>query len=238
MISLLKKFKKTVITNSELIKKKTDEILWAQIFTSTIVDSTWLKNKSFSPGRWAVGYPVLYLLYRIYNDIKPRHILEFGLGESTKMLYQYGLSHQCDYTVFEHDQQWIDFFCQNNPIPSTHIFKTTLSMEVYKHAETRIYENMEQCIKGKKYDFINIDGPFGSPIYSRKQILNIVKKDHLKEDFIILMDDYDRLGEKNTIDDLREILNAKNIEFSEAIYSGEKDFIIICSPNYKFLCSL
>lgn len=66
-----------------------EEIRWGQIYNSTIAGSEWLKDQSVSPGRWAVGYNYLYILYRILNDVKPTNILELGLGQSTKLMAQY-----------------------------------------------------------------------------------------------------------------------------------------------------
>ena len=43
---------------SEKILKTQNEILWAQIFNSTIQSSAWFKDQSISPGRWAAGYPL------------------------------------------------------------------------------------------------------------------------------------------------------------------------------------
>lgn len=65
------------------------EILWANAFHDTIIDSEWLKSKTFSPGRWGVGYQYLYVLYRVLNEIKPRNILELGMGQTTRMIGQY-----------------------------------------------------------------------------------------------------------------------------------------------------
>ena len=38
-----------------------------------------LINLSFSPGRGAIGYPVMYVLYRVLNEFKPTSILELGI---------------------------------------------------------------------------------------------------------------------------------------------------------------
>lgn len=62
------------------------ENVWANIFNNTISNSPWLKDKSFSPGRWGVGYAYLYVMYRVLNEIRPRRILELGLGQSTRMI--------------------------------------------------------------------------------------------------------------------------------------------------------
>ena len=71
------------VSKANLIARENE---WAAIFNNTIHDSTWLKDRSFSPGRWAVGYQFLYVMYRILNEIKPERILELGLGQSTRML--------------------------------------------------------------------------------------------------------------------------------------------------------
>ena len=73
--------------------KKTDELNWSAIFNSAISGSSWFKKQSLYPGRWAAGYPFLYILFRVYNDIKPKRILEFGLGETSKLSYQYIEAH-------------------------------------------------------------------------------------------------------------------------------------------------
>lgn len=221
-----------------IIKRKTREILWANIFNNTITGSSWLKNQAFSPGRWAVGYPALYLLYRIYNEIHPRSILEFGLGETSKLLCQYSQAFDCDYTIVEHDEKWVAFFTGRNAVEPDRIFRANISRVAYKHARPYVYEGLSERIKGKKFDFIVIDGPFGTAKYSRTDILDIVKNDQLDEKFIIFMDDYQRGGEKNTIKDLTGIMKEKGIAFEKAVYKGEKDCLILCCPDYKFLCTL
>ncbi len=71
---------------SETSKRYSEEAVWAEIFNNTISNSTWLNDKTFSPGRWAVGYPAIYAIYRILNEVQPRMILELGLGQSTRII--------------------------------------------------------------------------------------------------------------------------------------------------------
>ena len=71
------------------LKGRQSEVLWGEIFRDTIVNSIWLKDKSFSPGRWAAGYPFLYALYRVLDEARPKRILELGLGQTTRMIGQY-----------------------------------------------------------------------------------------------------------------------------------------------------
>lgn len=236
--SILKVFKRNTIYVPIQLQKNSDELIWAAIFNSTIADSAWLKNKSFSPGRWAAGYPFLYLLYRIYNDVKPKSVLEFGLGETTKLGYQYATKHETNYQVVEHDERWLEFFCKATFDITKYLTKTNISEKEFNGHPTTIYDNLLEKIDDKKYDLIIIDGPFGSPHFSRHQILEIVNNNNLASSFIIIMDDYNREGEQETIALLKSLLSKKRIPYCEGIYSGQKDTLVLCSENYSFLCSL
>lgn len=221
------------------IRKKTDEITWSAIFNSAIIDSSWFKIKSLNPGRWAAGYPMLYILYRVYNDIKPKSILEFGLGETSKLSYQYHEAFpESELTIIEQDQNWLNFFSKNihNVIPNT----VLLDIE-YRNVngfETKTYDGLIEKVKGKKFDFILVDGPWGSDHFSRYQVVDLAENDHLADKFVIIIDDYDRKGEQETASKLREILKSKGITFVEEAYHGIKSTLLICSGSYKFLASL
>lgn len=221
------------------INAKTDEIYWSIVFNSAIADSTWFKTKSLNPGRWAAGYPLLYILYRVYNDIKPTSILEFGLGETSKLGYQYHHAFpQSSFTIIEQDEEWLRFF--SNTVHNVNPNTVLLPIEQKKvgQFETKVYRGLTEKLLGKKFDLIIVDGPWGSQHYSRYQIIDVVENDLLAKDFVILFDDYDRPGEKETVSKLREVLKARNISFKEGLYWGMKGSILICSEKYKFLTSL
>jgi len=52
------------------------------------------------------------------------------------------------------------------------------------------------------------------------------------------MDDYERNGEKETIQEVIDILNKENREFLQRVYSGEKEHILLCSKDFNFLTTL
>ncbi len=84
-----------------------------------------------------------------------------------------------------------------------------------------------------------IDGPYGnkSPYYSRADILGILPG-CLNNEFVILMDDCQRNGEWHTCELICLMLQDAGIPYYVNTYSGEKDMVIIVSPNLKFLCSM
>lgn len=218
------------------------EILWAEIFNNTISASSWLKNKSFSAGRWAVGYPYLYVLYRILDEIKPKNILELGLGQSSKMISQYA-DHNSDvsYQVVEHDLHWINFFSKNFTLTKNiNIVNLAFTYENYKKAiNVRVYEKFAENFGDKQFDLISIDAPIAGDMkdYARIDVIKILPNS-LAENFVIMLDDVNRIGEQNTLSEIIDKLQQNNITHHVGIYSGEKDSVIICSEKLKFLTSL
>jgi hypothetical protein len=230
------------IQNRQLIlenAKRSDEILWGLIFNNAISDSEWLLKKSFNPGRWAAGYPMLYLLYRIYNEIKPKAILEFGLGESSKLGYQYDrFFKDVNYIVIEQDDNWLNFFSAQIHDIRPNTILLDIEKSLIKGFEVNQYKGLIKALENKKFNLVIVDGPWGSAHYSRYQVVEIAENYHLHDDFIIIIDDYERPGEKETVAALREVLHQHQVEFAEGVYSGAKKTLLLCSKNYKFLTSL
>jgi len=201
-----------------------------------------LNDKAFSAGRWAVGYQYLYAVYRILDEVKPKSILELGLGQSTRLLGQYasansGVSHM----VVEHDPSWIEFFQQDFPLrDNTNIVQ--LEREYIKFCEDEkvlTFKDFCETFENQKFDFISIDAPFGGEaiVYARVDILNLLPE-CLAESFVIVVDDYNRHGEKNMVAILEMILSENEISFVKGVYSGQKDCVVICSEDLKFICSM
>ena len=214
------------------------ECYWANVFRDTIQNSEWLLNKSFSPGRAALSYVSLYVLYRILNDIKPSNILECGLGQSSRMTIQYTDFYKKNLMIFEDNKDWLKFFSLQFPTAKnyTHIYDLDyINIDLVE--KSRVYTGFEKDLSGKTFDLIIVDGPVGSQKYSRAQLLNFL--DYIDpNNFIILLDDYNRLGEQQTFGKAKEILNSKGIEFFTGSYSSDKNIGILVSTNYKFLLTL
>lgn len=245
----------TLPMNNELKKNLTDillqqknmdkllrENLWSAIFNDTIHDSSWLVNQSFSPGRWAMGYPALYLLYRVLNDFLPHSILELGLGQSTSMTMQYTKSHEdIVHFVVEHDRNWVDFYSRSNEIATdTHIVILEREIVPYKDSsEVRVFKDFKKTFEGYKFDLIIVDAPLGGDMtkYARIDILSILDKS-LCDEFILILDDVNRFPERNTMKEISRQLDLNGVKYSTKIYSGEKETCIWATPCWSFLCSL
>lgn len=219
-----------------------EESLWADIFRDSVTDSAWLKDKALSPGRWAVGYPYLYVLYRILNETKPQDILELGLGVSTRVISQYAGHHGgTSHSVVESNPEWIDFFGKDFALPdSTRIERLDYTFEPFGDAEAvRVFANFQQAFSGRRFDLISIDAPLGGDMkeYARIDVLRMLPE-CLKKSFVIMIDDYERQGEKRTVEKMLEALRDAGIMCKTGVYSGKKDLMVIASEDLGFVCSM
>lgn len=221
-------------------EKITREILWRGIFHDTVDGLEWYKVKSISPGRWAVGYNYLYVLARVLDSVHPRSILETGLGQSSKMIASYvnNTSFVDYYDIVEQNEDWIRFFMKNNDFPQkAQIHRNDIIRTEYEGEPYYYYKDFSCVVKGKKYGLISLDGPWGGTNLSRADIVEHIP-DCLEENFVILVDDWERRGEKQMTDRIENALKKANVEYAMGIYSGENDMLLICSKQLEFLTSL
>ncbi len=222
------------------IERTAKEAVWGEVFNNTIIGSKWLKDKAFSPGRGAAGYQMLYLIYRVLDEVRPKKILELGLGQSTRMILQYVAEHgDVRHTVVEHNENWIEFFKESREFPTnTTIVWLDREYVPYKNAKQVLaYKDFVKTFGEEKFDLIIIDGPQDKYMkeytkkYSRIDVLSIIPK-CLCKDFVILMDDSHRVGEKNALLEIERVLRANDIKYGRWDYVGEKDTTLICNKNY------
>lgn len=216
------------------------ELYWANIYHDSIRDKQFLKRLSLHIGRWAVGYPFLYLLNRILSEMKPQTILELGLGESTKVISTYLEKDiiEAQHIIIENDKEWKNFFEASYKLSSSsNLNILPIEKKIVHGYETVLYQNLYELFP-QKFELYIIDGPKGSPRYSRYNIMDYVDKMVPNENFIILLDDTNRQGEKDTLHDISCTLGEKGIVFHLAHFEGEKTTTMITSDKYKYFTSL
>lgn len=226
--------------NGQKLEPAIEELKWGQKYQILTAHSEWL-SKGVCPGGYAVGYPFLCMEYRILDEIRPNYILELGLGQSTKLTssyMQYAKGSDKFHCVVEHDPDYLAFMKRSIDFDHSHVELIPLAEQVYKDETVTVYGEFKNRIPMHPYDFILIDGPFGSEgKYSRIEILSIVPE-MLAKDFVIMMDDHDREGEQNTCRELLEILDGHGIPYKTSSYRAEKEVRVIASQSLSFVCSM
>lgn len=236
------RFKEESRSTNEL-KRKIQELEWAVIFQDSIKNS-WLEHVGLSLGRWAIGYPFAYILFRTLEAQKPLNILELGLGESTKIILTYKKQSQnpVRHTVVEASKEWLDFFQRSNAdlVGDTELIHLEYQFSNFRDFQgVRVFNGFEEKFKNKKYDLICIDAPLGGDMKEicRVDILSIIP-DSLNSTFVILLDDFNRQTEKNLAKLIFGELDKNQIAYVSGTYDGEKSTLLIASPDLAYLKSL
>ena len=237
----MKKIRKLISLILGIDGLKVGDIQWGQRLQLLCMGSNWFKGGVF-PGGWAVGFAFLCVLYRVLDEFRPASILEVGLGQSTKMTTAYMKSelnaNATIHNIVEHDEEWADFMKNSIDLKKSKLIILPLIQKEYKGSSGIAYEGFSDKVGTDKYELILIDGPFGSGgKFSRIDILSIVPE-CLADDFVIMVDDTERKGEKNTCEELCRILKQNNIDYVFSEYVGEKNFTVIASKSRKFVCSM
>lgn len=216
---------------------KAEEQMWASVYESTVKGSEWMKC-GISPGRWAVGYNFLYVLYRVLDGIKPQNILELGAGQTTKMVNEYKKYNQnINHMVCEHDEDWKKEL--GNMFHQDVDFINVMPLETvdFMGAKVKRYSGFKNLCGGAKFDLILIDGPWGSEGYSRIDILDVLPE-CLSDSFVIIMDDCQREGEAATVSLMCKKLESSGIKYKFGMYPGSTEVRVITSWDKRFYATL
>lgn len=240
---MIKRIKELIKENKERQNKiiaQNEELLWSAVFHDSIRGKKGIEDLSLNIGRWAGNYSFFYVLNRILNDYQPKRILEFGLGESSKFVSTYLDNYllNSEYLIIEQDADWKAIFENKFTLsPRSSIKVLPLIKKKYKGYDFNGYENIESTITST-FDLYIIDGPFGSPNYSRFDVFALAEKLSKGDEFIIMIDDYDRHGERETVNELLKMFQNKDIDIFRETYKGVKSVTVIVTEKYKYVTSL
>jgi glycosyltransferase involved in cell wall biosynthesis len=216
-----------------------EELRFAEVFNNTIVQSQWLKDRSFSPNDYAANYSLLYFLFKILDETKPKNILELGVGQTTKMTSQYAGFYKTYLDIVDSEQSWIDLYKQKINL-SDNIKIHCLPLTNFDYCDTINirYDNLDDVVRDKKYDLIIVDGPFGDrQQYPRANIVDLLYL-NLAQDFVIVIDDFNRTGEQRTANLVLSKLDSKQIRYDKKIIKAKKHQILIYSPSLSYVSTL
>lgn len=240
MIKKIKRVFNELKVNQTKIIAQNNELLWSSIFHDSIKGKPHLENLSLNIGRWAGNYAFFYVLNRILNDYQPKRILEFGLGESSKFVSTF-LEHELpnsNHLIIEQSEDWKESFGMRFKLfKNSRVVVCPLEQRMIQGFASNFYKDLDTVVDGV-FDLYIVDGPFGSQNFSRYDIVDMIQRVDQNNEFIIILDDFNRKGEKDTFNALLNFFKEKNITIYTANYSGDKDVMVLGTEKYKFITTL
>ena len=236
MINKIKQRLLSLEQTQNLIAASTREVEWAHIYHDSIRGYDFLEKVPIYPGRWAAGYSLLYVLVRVLSVYKPAKILEFGLGESSKIISLFidNELRDTNHLILEQSDGWIEAFNERFSLSKqSKIMHLPLEQTKLNGEEVNRYEGFKQAIT-ETYDLYVVDGPHGSWRYSRYDIVTAAELFTKDSQFIIIIDDTNRVGEKDTVIELGKLFDRKKIKYYQGDYQGAKSQTVIASEQYQF----
>lgn len=223
-----------------LMKQYAFEFTSIHCFHDSIKDSPWLRRQSFSPSGWAATYLFLYSLYRILEIVKPRHILELGIGESTKLLTQYAdADRSVEHIAVEDDAFWVEKFTAGHaPAPNTQILVCEQEIIDFMGTKVPVFKNLKDKLAGRKFDLIIVDAPSQSPDqvetkYRRIDVLSLLP-DAVSDSFVIMVDDLQHPFVRNTFSLAGKCFEDKQILYRSFSINGVKEQGFLVSEDFAF----
>jgi len=240
MIKKIKTLIREFTENQAYIIRQNQELVWAHVYHDSIRGENHIENLPINIGRMAGDYAFFYLLNRIMSDAQPRRILEFGLGESSKFISAW-LQQDSNFRthqIIEQSSVWATEYSNRfNLSEFSNISICPLVKKKINNYNVNCYQGLTDVVSGT-FDFYLVDGPFGSSHYSRYDILFMAERLSSDDDFIIVIDDFDRVGEKETSEALGALFDAKQMKIYTQVYTGLKEVWVLTTSKYRFLTSI
>lgn len=196
------------------------ELQYQSLFTRDL-RQLGLKDVYYPTGD-AANSSLLYCLLRIVRDTPVRSVLELGCGESTRLLSHLRAIKPLEILSVEHDLFWRDRIAEEVDID---IELCPLESRSVRGRRVEAYRWSKRVFDGK-YDLILIDGPVGTRRHSRRGALEVIETT-LSEDFIILVDDAERRGEADTIQEIRSLLASQGKKVQTRALGGLQTQVLL-----------
>jgi predicted O-methyltransferase YrrM len=167
------------------------ELFYQQLFDTAVARSG-LAVPPLYPVGSAANAGLLYVLFRLLEAFPGCGVLELGAGQSTLLLDALARAGRVgSLLTLEHDPAWAARL------------GTRVAHEV-RHAPLRsatvegVAADQYDTALDRRFDVVLVDGPVGTPRRSRWGALELLQA-HLADEFVVIFDDAERPGERDTI---------------------------------------
>lgn len=192
----------------------------------------WLDCPPISSPGGTASYSLLYVLLSLLRSRDFTRILEFGVGQSSKLISAYvdGTPGTTSMHI-EHDKAWLDMAVPYSP---------EIQLVYAPLVKTKVFDKEVQWYSAERpesqFDLLLVDGP---PAWSRETrfnrhgILNWIPE-ILADDFVLVFDDAARVGERKATAAVKRILSETGREVLSADFVGGSSQTVFATPKFRY----
>lgn len=201
------------------------ELFYQQLFDAAVARSG-LAVPPLYPVASAANAGLLYVIFRLLEEFPALDLLELGAGQSTLLLDALRRAGRAaSVLTLEHDAGW----AARLRARVTHEVRTApLRRQTVLGVSTEVYETE----LGRPVDAVIVDGPVGVARHSRWGTLALLER-HLAEEFVVVFDDAERPGERDTI----ERFLALHPEAGHSFVHAMKSQCLVFTGRYRAVAS-
>lgn len=181
----------------------------------------------FTPVGAAANYSLLYLVLRCYVELPVRNILDVGAGQTSLLLdaLQRRMGRADRIVTLEHDADWAARI--GSQVSHTVLRRDLVEMRIHGR-RTRMHDTTG--LTGP-FQLIIMDGPPGSPRYSRLGVVHLMQTVRDRRDAVVILDDVDRASEWQTVQACRRYLRDEDVTFRDTEIRAAKHQWLCATGN-------
>lgn len=167
---------------------------------------------TYYPTGAAANSGLLYVLTRMMNELPVKRVLEVGAGQSSLLLNAVNgklKDKKIEIVTLEHDEAWAK---RIGGQVKHKVIHAPLTSQVIG-GQTVMAHDLKD-LKGK-FDVIIMDAPLRTKKYSRVGLLKLMQEHMETSNFLAVMDDAERGGERQSLALCREWLEQNGLAFRE-----------------------
>jgi hypothetical protein len=190
----------------------------------------------FYPVGSAANASLLYVVARAVSSLPITAVCELGCGQTTRLFDALAVGRpHLRVTSLEEDEFWArEIGSQIQARTQITILRRTLTEQMVRGRAKTFYD-IRNALEGRTFDFLLVDGPAGERRHSRWGSLSLIDQ-HLGPEFLIVFDDAERAGERDTYLEAQSLLRQKGIRFYTALVQGRKSQFVMASAGMRGAC--
>lgn len=188
----------------------------------------------FYPIGNAANFSLMYLIARVLVEFPVSRIVEFGAGQTSILLDRVAsrVGRNLEITTIEHDPFWAETIARqvHHRVLNLGLVETQVDGRT-----VQFYDLSPPLPQLDRPDLVIVDGPtaFRKGTYFNRTGAAPYLRDHLGEEFIVIIDDAERRGESTLARLVGDDLRASGIAFSENTIKAAKQQRLFCTAKYR-----